>query len=48
MIHDREKGAEMVKKLGMKSKFVEVDINNVDAVEAALKGLFFCVDLSTG
>ena len=47
MICDREKGAETVEKLGKKSKFVEVDINNLDALEAALKGLFFCVDLST-
>ena len=48
MIHDREKGAEMLKKLGVKSKFVEVDINNLDALETALQGLFLCVDLSTG
>lgn len=33
----REKGAEMVKKLGLKSKFVQVDINDLDALEAALK-----------
>ncbi|KAJ8449433.1 hypothetical protein Cgig2_002230 [Carnegiea gigantea] len=34
---NREKGAETVEKLGKKSKFVEVDINKLDALEAALK-----------
>ena len=48
MVYRREKGAEMVKKLGEKSKFVEVDINNLDALEAALQGLSFFVDLSIG
>ncbi|XP_057539127.1 uncharacterized protein LOC130817438 [Amaranthus tricolor] len=34
---NREKGAEMVKKLGEKSEFVEVDINNINALEASLQ-----------
>ncbi|KAH9617276.1 hypothetical protein KSS87_009637 [Heliosperma pusillum] len=34
---NREKGEEMTKKLGEKSKFVEIDLNNVDALEAALE-----------
>ncbi|XP_074321257.1 uncharacterized protein LOC141657811 [Silene latifolia] len=34
---NREKGEEMRKKLGEKSKFVEIDLNNVDALEAALE-----------
>lgn len=33
---NREKGADMVKKLGEKSKFVEVDIDNMEALQAAL------------
>ena len=28
----------MVKKLGEKSEFVEVDINNINALEASLQG----------
>ncbi|KAF6152912.1 hypothetical protein GIB67_039619 [Kingdonia uniflora] len=35
---NRDKGAAMVAKLGESSKFVEVDIDNVKALEAALNG----------
>uniref|UniRef100_A0A803KNR4 TRF2/HOY1 PH-like domain-containing protein n=1 Tax=Chenopodium quinoa TaxID=63459 RepID=A0A803KNR4_CHEQI len=35
---NREKGAAMIKNLGEKSEFVEVDINNVEKIKAALQG----------
>ncbi|KAL9248348.1 hypothetical protein vseg_021680 [Gypsophila vaccaria] len=40
---NREKGAEVTKKLGEKSKFVEVDINNADSLNAVLEDVHLVV-----
>lgn len=36
--NERDKGAAMVAKLGMNSEFVQVNIDDADSLEAALKG----------